>query len=218
MGDHDRGQAELAVQLAKIVAQRIAGEGIERAERLVHQHDARLCGERARHADALALAAGEFMRQAVAVLRAVEPHQVEQFVHPRGNLGGRRAQQLRRDADIAGDAEMRKQPAALEDIADPPAQRNRIDISHVLAFDRDRAAVGLDQPVGEPQQRGLARAGAADDGQKLALGDLERDVVDGHHAAAIERLADMRIGDQWRGRHSVRSQPLAIPNGYSDSR
>jgi len=27
-------------------------------------------------------------------------------------------------------------------------------------------------PVGEPQQRGLARAGAADNGQKLALGDL----------------------------------------------
>ena len=86
MGDHDRGQAELAVQLAIIVAQRIAGQGIERAERLVHQHDARLCGERARHADALALAAGKFMRQAVAILRAVEPHQVEQFVDPRGNL------------------------------------------------------------------------------------------------------------------------------------
>ena len=27
------------------------------------------------------------MRQAVAILRAVEPHQVEQFVDPRGNLG-----------------------------------------------------------------------------------------------------------------------------------
>ena len=199
------------MQLAKIVAERVAGEGIERAERLVHQHDARLCGERARHADALALAAGEFMRQAVAILRAVEPHQVEQFVHPRRNLGSRRAQQLRRDADIAGDAQMRKQPAALEDIADPPAQRYRIDVPHVLAFDRDRAAVGLDQPVGEPQQRGLARAGAADDGQKLALGDVERDVVDRHHAAVVERLADMRVGDQWRNRHSVRSQPWRSP-------
>ena len=203
------------MQLAKIVAQRIAGEGVERAERLIHQHDARLCGEGARHADTLALAAGKFMRQAVAVLRAVEPHQVEQFVHARRYLCGRSAQQLGRDADIAGDAEMRKQPAALEDIADPPAQRNRIDIPHVLAFDRDRAAVGLDQPVGEPQQRGLARTGASDDGQKLALSDVERDVVDGHHAAIVKGLADMRIGDQWRGRHSVRSQPLAIPIGDS---
>ena len=115
------------MQRAKIVAERVAGEGIERAERLVHQHDARLGGERARHADALALAAGQFMRQAVAIWRAVEPHQIEQFVHPRGNLGGRRAEQLRRDADIVGDADMRKQPAALEHVADPPAQRDRID-------------------------------------------------------------------------------------------
>ena len=115
------------MQFAKIVAERIAGEGIERAERLVHQHDARSCGKRPRHADALALAAGEFMRQTVAILRAVEPHQIEQFVDPRGNLGGRRAQQFWRDADIAGDAEMRKQSAALEHVADPPPQQDRID-------------------------------------------------------------------------------------------
>ena len=127
VGDHDRGQPELAVQRAIIVAERVAGEGIERAERLVHQHDARLCGERPRHADALALAAGKFMRQAVAVLRAVEPHQIEQFVDPRGDLRRRRAEQLRRDADIAGDAHMRKQPAALEHIADAAAQPDRID-------------------------------------------------------------------------------------------
>ena len=91
VGDHDRGQPELAMQGAIIVAERIAGEGIERAERLVHQHDARPCRQRPRDADALALAAGQFMRQAVAVLRAVEPHQIEQFVDPRGNLRRRRS-------------------------------------------------------------------------------------------------------------------------------
>ena len=73
----------LLVQRAVVVAERVAGEGIERAERLVHQHDARLCRQRPRHADALALAARQFMRQAVAVLGAVEPHQIEQFVDPR---------------------------------------------------------------------------------------------------------------------------------------
>ena len=126
------------MQLAKIVAERVAGEGIERAERLVHQHDARPCRQRTRDADALALAAGKFVRKAVAIQRAVEPHQIEQFVHPRGDLVRRRAEQFRRDADIAGDAEMRKQPAALEHIADAPAQPDRIDRAHVLAFDRDR--------------------------------------------------------------------------------
>ena len=112
---------------------------------------------------------------------------------------------------------MRKQPAALKHIADPPPQQDRIDAPHVLAFDRDRAGVGLDQPVGEPQQRGLAGAGAADDGQEFALGDLERDVVDGDDTAAVKGLADIGIGDQGSGRHLMRSQSLAVAGGYSDS-
>jgi hypothetical protein len=61
------------------------------------------------------------------------------------------------------------------------------------------AAVGVDQPVRQPQQRGLAGAGAADDGEKFALGDLERDVVHGLQAAAVKTLADMRKCDQGRG-------------------
>ena len=74
------------MQRAVVVAERIAGEGIERAERLVHQHDPRLCRQRPGDADALALAAGQFMRKAIAVLRAIEPHQIQQFVDLRGDL------------------------------------------------------------------------------------------------------------------------------------
>ena len=62
----------------------------------------------ARDADALALAAGKFVRQPVAVLRAVEPHQIEQFVDLRGDFGSGSAQQLRRDADIGRDVHVRK--------------------------------------------------------------------------------------------------------------
>src|SRR6202049_3038044 len=64
------------------------------------------------------------------------------------------------------------------------------------------AAVGFDQPVPQPQQRGLAGAGGADDGEQFALGDVERDVVhrqNRFHAAAVEALADVRKCDQWRG-------------------
>ena len=45
----------LLVQTAILAAERIARQRIERAERLVHQHDERPRGERARHADALVL-------------------------------------------------------------------------------------------------------------------------------------------------------------------
>src|SRR5205809_530858 len=80
----------------------------------------------------------------------------------------------------------RKSSAALEHIADAPAQPDRIERPDILALDPDAAMVGLDQPVDEPQQRGLAGAGAADDGKKLARGDLERDVIDRLDAAAVK--------------------------------
>ena len=80
-----RGEAELVVQPAVVVAERVAGERVERAERLVHQHDLGLGGERAGDADALAFAAGELRRQPVAVLGAVEPHEIDQLVDARGD-------------------------------------------------------------------------------------------------------------------------------------
>lgn len=65
--------------------------------------------------------------------------------------------------------------------------------------------IGVDQPVRQPQQRGLAGAGAADNGEEFALGDVERDIVDGENGfgagAAVEAFVDMRKCDQWRGRH-----------------
>ena len=94
---------------------------------------------------------------------------------------------------------MREQPAALKHVADAAAQLNGVDRAHVLALDRDVALVGVDQPVRQPQQRGLAGAGAADDGEEFALGDLDREVVHGPDPAAVEALADMRKCDQGRG-------------------
>src|ERR1700688_1386951 len=98
---------------------------------------------------------------------------------------------------------MRKQSAALEYIADAAPQRHRIDRAHVLAFDRDSPGIGVDQPIRQPQQRGLAGTGAADDSEEFPRGDLERDVVDRLDAAAVKALADMREGDQGRRWHSV---------------
>ena len=72
----------------------------------------------------------------------------------------------------------------------------------ILAVDRDTAGVGLDQPVGEPQQRGLAGAGAADDGEEFALRDVERDIVDRKQppcaAPPSKLLRNMGEGDRRR--------------------
>ena len=55
----ERGEAEPVVQVAIGAAERVAGDRIERAERLVHQHQLRPRRQRPRDADPLRLAAGK---------------------------------------------------------------------------------------------------------------------------------------------------------------
>ena len=78
VGDHDGGHAEPLVQRPVGGAQRVAGDRIERAERLVHQHDARPRRDGPRHAGALALATGQRMGEARRIV-ARQLDEVEQL-------------------------------------------------------------------------------------------------------------------------------------------
>ncbi len=60
VSDEDDGFAETASEGAEFALKFGAGDGIEGAERLVHEKDGRVSGESAGDTDALALAAGEF--------------------------------------------------------------------------------------------------------------------------------------------------------------
>ncbi len=62
--DHHGGQLHRIVQASIFGAQRAARDGIERAERLIHQHDGGLRGQRASDSDALLLTARQLRRQA----------------------------------------------------------------------------------------------------------------------------------------------------------
>ncbi len=81
VGDEDRGDVDLVMQRAQPFAQLLAHLGVERAEGLVEQQDARLDRERARERNALALAAGELAR--IAVGEPVELNEIEQLLDPR---------------------------------------------------------------------------------------------------------------------------------------
>ena len=76
--DQHRGDAELALDLADGAPELLADLGVERAEGLVEQQHLRLVRQRARHRDALLLAAGELRRQAL--VHAFERDQLEQFL------------------------------------------------------------------------------------------------------------------------------------------
>ncbi len=77
MGDEDEGDAELALQGFQFELHLLAQLEVERPERFVQQQDARLVDQCPGDGDALALAAGELARLAVA-----DAGQAHQLQHP----------------------------------------------------------------------------------------------------------------------------------------
>ena len=79
VGDEDDRLAQLGLEAQELVLQALAVDRVDRAERLVHQHQRRVGGEGAGDADALALAAGELRGIAVADRRR-QADELEQLV------------------------------------------------------------------------------------------------------------------------------------------
>ncbi|GMA93025.1 hypothetical protein GCM10025869_35540 [Homoserinibacter gongjuensis] len=87
MRDEDDGLLEIALQADRLLLQFGTHDGVDGAERLVHEQDVGVGREGPRHPDALLLAARELTRIAGGE-RAVEPDGVEQLEGP---LAGGRA-------------------------------------------------------------------------------------------------------------------------------
>jgi len=100
VGDHHGGHAEPVMQRPVGSAERIAGDRIERPERLVHQHDARPRRDRPCDAGALALAAGQRMGKALRVV-ARQFDKIKQFRDARRDVRLRPSKELRRDGEFS---------------------------------------------------------------------------------------------------------------------
>ena len=118
VGDEDDRLAHLLVQAQEVVLQPFAGDRVDGAERLVHEHDRRVGGHRPGHADALLLAAGELRRVAPQIALGIKADELEQ-------LGGAvvdallgPAEQARDRADVALDRQVGEQADLLKDVAD----------------------------------------------------------------------------------------------------
>ena len=109
MGDEDVRQVELVLDVLEQVDDLRLDGHVQGRHRLVADDQLGLQGERAGDADALALATGELVREAVVVLR-VEPDQLEQLLDPllRAALRGD-ALDLQRRADDRADVVPRVQ-------------------------------------------------------------------------------------------------------------
>ena len=204
VGHEGDGLAELGLQAQELLLQPVAHDGVDGAERLVHQHHRRVRRQGPGHADALLLASRELCGVAVRH-RLVEAHPGEQ-------LGGLLAGLLLVDPveqghrrDVVDDGAVREEAGRLDDVADAAPQQRRVLGRDVLAVDRDHARGRLDGAVDHPQAGGLAAAGGAHEHRDLTGGQLQRQVVD-RDVAARESLCHLverdhaalrRVGDSW---------------------
>ena len=162
VGHIDDRDAEAVPQLLDEGNDLVLALRIQRGQWLVHQQQLRAGQQRAADGDPLFLAAGEIARAAVQQLRDVK--QRDNFVEADAPF-------LRRDAAVAeqqivAHAEMGKQAAFLEHIAEAPLfGRHRQACGAVEQHgvaDLHIAAVGLQQPRQETDHGTLAGAGTAE--------------------------------------------------------
>ncbi len=120
MRDEKDGRAEAPLDRLEVFLRLGADHRVKRAERFVHQEDVRSGGKGPRHADALLLPAGKFVRIAVAIGARLKLEQLQQFIHARLNALFRPAEECGNGRDIFADRSMWKKPVLLDHIADPP--------------------------------------------------------------------------------------------------
>src|SRR5262249_13035230 len=112
MGDEDHGLGRATPDAEKLVLHQAAGLRIKCAERLVHEQDRWIEGERARDRSALLHAARELRR--VAVLEALEAHQLDEGLYALLALGARHALPLKAVENIGAHRLPGKQREVLE--------------------------------------------------------------------------------------------------------
>src|SRR6267143_1034504 len=152
MSDEQDGQAALLPQALQLLMQKVASDGVESRERLVHQQDIRVLGKRTRQRNALLHAARQLMR--TALLEAIEMNAMQQLSSGALALRMLDTAQLERKLDVARGGEPRQQRRLLED------QR------HMAVHMRPPARWML-QTREDVQQRALARARGAHHANEL---------------------------------------------------
>ncbi len=168
---------------------------VQGAEGLVEEEDGWLVDQRAGERDALLHTAGKLggMRGG----KALQAHERDERLGALRDLLDRRVADLERQGDVCGDRAPRHQVGALEDEANVTAWLGQLFGAELHAA-RDRA-----QEAGQQaQERALATAGRADDGEELPLLDGQRQVVEREHVVAIGVVeGHAKVGGVEDGRH-----------------
>jgi hypothetical protein len=212
MGHQHEGRALLARELEHQLEHAVGGGAVQVAGRLVGQHAGRPRHQRARDRHPLALAARELGRAVQQALAQADP------IEPMRGLGGgglaRQAPDPERHRHIVLRAELGQQMVELVDETQVAVARlallRRAQAGQILAIKQDPAGAGRVEPAEQMQQRALARARTADDGQGLAGPDVEVNTLQHGHVEPtfMEALAQAACAQDDVGfTHSAAPRP-----------
>ena len=186
VGDDERGAA--ARQPVEGAADRRLALGVERRGRLVEQEDGRVAQDGAGDRQPLALAAGKLAGRGHDLGVVALRQRADEAVGG-GGAGGRldllADGVLAAEADVARDA-AREQHQLLADHRDLVAQRREGQRAQVAAVEQDAAGGRVVEPRQQVEERRLAGAGAADEGDAAAGLDDERDALEGGVAVGVD--------------------------------
>ena len=155
------------------------GVGVQRAGRLVGQHDVRVVDQCASDSDALHLSAGQLVRLLVHV--GAQPHLRQGTAGTLTALGPRNARDGQRQFHVGQDALVRDEVVALEDEADGVVAVGVPVAVAVLfgggAVDHQITGIVAIQTANDVEQRGLAGPGGTEDSHELVVAQVQRDAV-----------------------------------------
>ncbi len=197
VGDHEGGLPGLKTNAADLVLQRAARQRVQRRERLIHQHDLRRDRQRARNADTLFHAAGEFRR--TLVLGAGEAYEIDEGLRVRPDPGAVPVTPFRCHGigDVAEHGAPRQQRVALENHG--TVEAGALDC---LSIHDHGALARCIQPGEDVEHRGLAAAGVADHAGEFAAPHRQPEIFEYRDLAAAGArisLCDGFDGDEFVG-------------------
>ena len=168
VGDKNAGHMQIVMQAAQPAAQFLAHLGIQRTKRLIEQQHLRLHRQGTSQGNALALSARELRR--VAVCQPVQLHQAQQVMHLLLDHGLRGSCCFGFHAQAKGHVvkhtHVAKQRVMLKHKAHVALAH--VFVGGVCAVEQDVPLVSSFQPGDDAQQRGLAAARGAQQGDKFA--------------------------------------------------
>ncbi len=167
--DEDDGFAKAVGQGAKFALKFGTGDGIERAERLVHQKNRRIGGEGTRDPHTLALAARKFVGAAMRKFVRIEANQQEHFLDAGGRARDVPFLQSGHEGYVLGDREMGEEAGFLDDVTNAATEPNGVPIGGGAGLDEDFPMRGKQHSNYQLEKGGLAAAAAAEEDECLAL-------------------------------------------------